>query len=145
MLVGQHVEHGRPDVSPREHGLERRRHLRPQVEQATQRTVAVTKHLGRALGVVGRSRDAAGEAVLDHADEMGDDDVDRPTGARRHSDLTGAEDAGVEAGDDVSALVFEGHRWHRDEDVLGQQSHQRVEVGGLPRLDELRHDRLLGG
>jgi hypothetical protein len=51
----------------------------------------------------------------------------------------------AEAGHDVSAFVFEGHRWHRDEDVIRQKGHERVEIGGLPRADELRHDRILGG
>jgi hypothetical protein len=48
-----------------------------------------------------------------------------------------AEEAGTEAGHDVSSLVFEGHRWHRDEDVGGQQGHQRVEIGGLPARTNL--------
>src|SRR5713101_6504195 len=56
-----------------------------------------------------------------------------------------AEDASAEAGHDVSARVFEGHRWHRDEDVVRQKGHQRVEIGGLVRADELRHERILGG
>jgi len=56
-----------------------------------------------------------------------------------------AEDAGAEAGNEVSALVFEGRRWHRAEDVVRQKSHQRVEIGGLPRAYELRHDRILRG
>ena len=42
---------------------------------------------------------------------------------------TCAENAGAEAGHDVPALVFEGHRWHRHEDVVGQKVHQRVEIG----------------
>ena len=68
-------------------------------------------------------------------------------GSRRHEvePAARAEDAGAEAGHDVSALVFERHRRHRHEDVVGQQGHQRVEIGGLPRADELRHDRILGG
>src|SRR5262249_58566605 len=56
-----------------------------------------------------------------------------------------AEDAGAEAGDDVTALVFEGHRWHRHEDVVGQQGHDRVEIRGLVGADELCHERVLGG
>src|SRR5215211_7875081 len=56
-----------------------------------------------------------------------------------------AEQAGAEAGHDVAALVFEGHWWHRAEDVVRQKGHQRVEIGGLPRADESRHDRLLRG
>jgi hypothetical protein len=55
-----------------------------------------------------------------------------------------AEEAGTEAAHDVSALILEGHRWHRDEDVVGQKGHQRVEIGGLPRAYELRHDCILG-
>ena len=58
---------------------------------------------------------------------------------------TSAEDAGAEAGHDVSALVFEGHRRHRHEDVVGQKGDQRVEIGGFLRADKLRHDRFLGG
>src|SRR5262249_60884754 len=53
--------------------------------------------------------------------------------------------AGAEAGDDVSAFVSEGHRRHRDEHVVGQQGHQRVEVGGFPRVGELGHERVFGG
>jgi hypothetical protein len=32
-----------------------------------------------------------------------------------------AEDSGAEAGYEVSAFVFEGHRWHRDEDIIRQK------------------------
>jgi hypothetical protein len=56
-----------------------------------------------------------------------------------------AEKAGAEAGHDVAAFVFEGHRWHGDEHVVCQKGHQRVEIDGLPRTGELRHDRILGG
>src|SRR5438270_2171374 len=35
------------------------------------------------------------------------------------------EDVGAEASYEVSAHVFEGHRWHRDEDIVGQEGHQR--------------------
>ncbi len=55
------------------------------------------------------------------------------------------EEVGKEAGHDVSALVFERHRWHRDENVVRQKGHQRVEIGGLVRADELRDHRILGG
>jgi hypothetical protein len=55
------------------------------------------------------------------------------------------KDAGTQAGHDLAALVFEGNRWHRDEDIVGQKGHQRVEIGGLVRADELRHNRILGG
>src|SRR6185312_14366001 len=52
-------------------------------------------------------------------------------GARRHQvePAARAEQAGTEAGHHVPALVFEGHRRHRDEYVVGQQGHQRVDVG----------------
>jgi len=68
-------------------------------------------------------------------------------GSRRHQvgPAARAEQAGAEAGHDVPALVFEGHRRHRQEDVAGQQIHERTEIGGLPCADELRHERLLGG
>src|SRR5205085_532247 len=56
-----------------------------------------------------------------------------------------AELAGPVAGHGVAALVSEWLRWHRDEDVVGQQGHQRVEVGRLPRAGEPGHDRVLGG
>jgi hypothetical protein len=55
-----------------------------------------------------------------------------------------AEQAGAEAGHDVPALVFEGHRRHRHEDVVGQHGYQRVDIGGLPCADESGHERLLG-
>src|SRR6266542_3892050 len=51
-----------------------------------------------------------------------------------------AEQAGAEAGHNVSALVFEGHWWHRDEDVVGQEGYHRVEIGGFVGADELRHE-----
>jgi hypothetical protein len=54
-----------------------------------------------------------------------------------------AEDAAAEARDEVPPLVFEGNRRHGDEDIVGQQGDERVEIGGLPRADELRHDRVL--
>ena len=68
-------------------------------------------------------------------------------GSRRHEDgpAARAEEAGAEAGHYVPALVFEGHRRHRHEDVIGEQGHQRAEIGGLPGADELRHERILGG
>ena len=55
----------------------------------------------------------------------------------------GAEQVGEEARHHVSALVLERHRWHRDEDVVSQQGHHRVEVGGLVGPDERRHDGVL--
>jgi hypothetical protein len=42
-----------------------------------------------------------------------------------------AEDAGEEAGHDVAALVFEGNRWHGDEDIVDEQGDQRVQIHGL--------------
>src|SRR5512132_2229756 len=56
-----------------------------------------------------------------------------------------ADHACVEAGHDVTAFVFEGERWHREKDIVGQQGDQSVEIAGLVRADELRHRRLLGG
>jgi MFS family permease len=55
------------------------------------------------------------------------------------------EEEGTEAGHGVSALVFEGHRRHRHEDVVRQKGDQCVEIRGLVRADELRHDRILDG
>src|SRR4029453_5865805 len=63
-----------------------------------------------------------------------------PGGARA---LT--EDAGEQAGHDVAALVFEGNRWDGDEDIVGEQGDQSVQIPGLVRADERRPDRLLGG
>src|SRR6266851_782182 len=54
-----------------------------------------------------------------------------------------AQDTGAETSNDISALVLEWHRWHRDEDVVRQKRHQRVEIGGLPRAYELHHGRIL--
>src|SRR6266542_1909001 len=56
-----------------------------------------------------------------------------------------AEDAGVEAGHDVAALVFEGNGRHRDEDIGGEQGDQRVDIAGLVRADEPCGERLFGG
>ena len=53
--------------------------------------------------------------------------------------------AGAVAGDEFSALVSEWLRGHSDEDVVGQQGHDRVEVSRLPRAGEPGHDRVLGG
>lgn len=55
------------------------------------------------------------------------------------------EQAGAEAGYEVSAFVFEGHGWHRDEGIVGQERDERVEIGGLIGGDELRHDRVFLG
>ena len=70
-----------------------------------------------------------------------------PVGSRRHEVESPAcvRDTGTEAGHEVPALVFEGHRWHRDEDVIRQKCHQSVQVGGFPRVDELGHERNLAG
>ncbi len=67
-------------------------------------------------------------------------------GSRRHEvePEARAEDAGAEAGHGVSALVLEGHWWHRHEDVVRKKGHHRVEIGGFVRADELRHDRIRG-
>src|SRR4029453_15929396 len=43
----------------------------------------------------------------------------------------------AEAGHDITAFVFEGERWHREEDIVGEQGDQSVEVAGLVRADEL--------
>jgi hypothetical protein len=56
-----------------------------------------------------------------------------------------ADHACVEAGHDVTAFVFEGERWHGEEDIVGEQGDQCVEIARLVRADELRHGRLLGG
>jgi hypothetical protein len=40
------------------------------------------------------------------------------------------EQAGAVAGHDVAAPVSKGYRRHHDEDVVGQQGNQRVDVGG---------------
>ena len=67
-------------------------------------------------------------------------------GARRHQAVRAAraEQDGAEPGHGVPALVFQRYRRHRHEDVVRQQGHQRVHVGGLVRAGELRHDRVLG-
>jgi len=67
--------------------------------------------------------------------------------SRRHEVIppAGAEEVGVEAGHEVAALVFEGNRWHGDEDIGGEQGDQRVDIAGLVRAGELCHERLLGG
>src|ERR1035438_9429130 len=67
-------------------------------------------------------------------------------GSRRYEVVlpTRAEDARAEAGREVSALVFVGDRRHRDEDVVRQKGPHRVDIGGLPRADELRRNRVLG-
>ena len=64
---------------------------------------------------------------------------------RRHQVIRSArvEEAGTEAGNDVSALVLERHRWHRDKHVVGEESHEHVKFSGFPRLRELGHDRIL--
>jgi RibD C-terminal domain len=60
-------------------------------------------------------------------------------GRREVEPAAPAEQADAETGHDGSALVLERHRRHRHEDIVGQQPHQGVEVGGLPRGDEFRH------
>ena len=41
----------------------------------------------------------------------------------------------------ASALVLERHRRHREEDVIGHEGHERVEVCRLVRADEREHPR----
>jgi len=43
------------------------------------------------------------------------------------------------------ALVLERHRRHGDADVLGEQGHERIDVAGPVRTNELLDERLLGG
>src|SRR5215211_6668413 len=96
----------------------------------------------------------AGEGEYVQADPVADADRGAQVGPERRLTVGSrwhqvepaarAEEAGAKAGHDVAALVLEGHRWHRDEDVVGQKGHQCVEIGGLPRADELRHDCILG-
>ena len=45
----------------------------------------------------------------------------------------------------VTALVSEWLRRHGDEDVVGQQGYQRLQIGQLPGAGEHGHDRVLGG
>ena len=93
------------------------------------------------MPVPGEGQDEEADAV---AGAVGGAQVDAEgrlaVGARGHQveAAAGAEDAGAEVGDGVAALVLEGHRRHRDEDVVGQQGHHRVEVGGLVGADEPR-------
>ena len=56
-----------------------------------------------------------------------------------------AENAGAEPRHRFPALVLKRHRRHRHENIVGQQSHQRIEIGRLLRADEFRHHRILGG
>ena len=41
--------------------------------------------------------------------------------------------------------LLEWHRWHGDEDIVAEQGDHSVQIPGLVRADELRHDRILGG
>ncbi len=64
-------------------------------------------------------------------------------GSCRHEveSAVGAEDAGAEAAHEVSTLVFQRQRRHGHEHVIGQQGHQRFDVGRLVGAEAL----LLGG
>jgi NAD(P)-dependent dehydrogenase (short-subunit alcohol dehydrogenase family) len=66
-------------------------------------------------------------------------------GSRRHEvePPARAEEAGAEAGHDVSPLVFERHRWHRDENVVREKGHERVEIGGPAMAAEEALTRVL--
>jgi hypothetical protein len=65
--------------------------------------------------------------------------------SRRHEIVpSAANEAGAEAGHDVSAVVFERDWWHGDADIGGEQGHQRVDITGLPGANELSDERLLG-
>ena len=101
----------------------------------------------RADPVAGEREDVEADPVTDtrRTAEIGSE-CRLTVGSRRHQVKPPArmEKGGTEAGHDVSSLIFEGHPWHRHENVVREKSHQRVEIGGLPRVDELRHDTLLG-
>src|SRR5262245_25473467 len=58
--------------------------------------------------------------------------------SRRHEVIrpARAEEAGVEAGHEVAALVFEGNGWHGDGNIGGEQGDQRVDIAGPVRADE---------
>ena len=96
----------------------------------------------------------AGEGEHDEASRMADTargmyvepDCRLTVRAGRHEVVAAAsaEKEGAEAGHHVAALVFEGHRRHGHEDVVGQQGHQRVEIGRFVRADKLGHERSLG-
>ncbi len=56
-----------------------------------------------------------------------------------------AEEAGVEAGHEVAALVLERNGWHGSVNIVGEQGNQRIDIGGFVRADEFCYERLLGG
>src|SRR3981081_531770 len=60
---------------------------------------------------------------------------------RRHEVIsrTSAEVAGIEAGHDVAALVFEGYWWHGYADIGGEQRDKCFDIAGRVREEELRH------
>src|SRR3989442_15881327 len=62
----------------------------------------------------GSMADAGGGAKVSHERRL-------TIGSRRHevNPPARAEDAGQQAGHHVAALVFQGNRWHREEDVVG--------------------------
>ena len=56
-----------------------------------------------------------------------------------------ADHASIEASHDVDALVLERERRHREEDIVGEQCDQGIEIARLVCANELRHRCLLGG
>ena len=54
-----------------------------------------------------------------------------------------AEDAVAESNNEIPPLIFERHRRHGNEHIIGQQRHQCIEIGGFISSDELCHDRPL--
>lgn len=53
------------------------------------------------------------------------------------------EDAGEEPSDRYGPLVLEGHWRHGCEDVVGEQAHEGIDVGGPVGTDELRDECFL--
>jgi len=96
--------------------------------------------------VAGESEDEEAGSVDSAGGVSVDPECRLTVGSRRHQfeSLYRAENECEETGHDVSALVFQRHWWHRHEDVIGQQSDQRFDVGGFVGADELRHDSVLG-
>jgi mycothiol synthase len=64
---------------------------------------------------------------------------------RRVGSPARGEQSAAELGNLVATFVFERHRRHTDEGVVGQQGHHSVKIGGGVSAHELRHDRLLRG
>ena len=98
--------------------------------------------------VAGEGEDVQADSVADAGRGAQVDPERRLTvGSRRHEvePAARAEQTGAEAGDDISALVCEGIGGiEMNASSVSRAGHQRVEIGGLPRADELRHDRILG-